>query len=481
VTTRAVSRVALVAAAPLALGAAALGVAVWPATASLATIVLAILVLAWRAPAWGLAAAVLLIGVEGSVKILLGLEPTPLPGGNRAVGAAAIDVALFAAVAGVVIRDRLATPRAIWTAAGRAERVVIVLLAAWLALSVLQIAQGGDIKRGLSGFRLFQAYSVVAVAAAVVTARSHVARALVRAVIAIGLIVGGYAALRVVTGPAAAEFHFVTSVDTVTFYGRAVRAVGSFSSAVGLNSYLTPLAVFGLVIGFLVPRVRWWAWAMGAVALVGLLGSYGRAPLFGIVLGLLVALAVVGAASDVPRRRKLVAIGLVVAVLGGTYGGVQIAAQASPQLRERAKGILNPFADKSVQLRFDTWKDSLRRVGDKPFGHGVGAAGSASAANRRQILTSDNSFLKVMLDQGIPVAVVFFAGIFGAVFLLARRLARAASDARAIGLAALAGFVAFLGISATGEYVEQPGKVVAWAMLGVAAAQALAPGGEERT
>jgi hypothetical protein len=81
---------------------AAFAVALWPATSVLCLTVAAILLLAVRAPAWGLAAAVLLFGFEGSVKILLGLEGSPLPGSNRAAGAALLDVALFGAIAAVV-------------------------------------------------------------------------------------------------------------------------------------------------------------------------------------------------------------------------------------------------------------------------------------------------------------------------------------------------------------------------------------------
>jgi hypothetical protein len=464
---------------PNALTAGALGSAAvvllllnWPVTVLLVAIVAGIVVLAWRAPAWALIAAVLLVGFEGSIKILLGIEGTPL-GGNRAAGAAAIDIALFSAIAGVLIADRTRTPWSLWSRAKLPERRTILLLNGWLALSVLQIAQGGDLSRGLHGFRLFQAYTLVALAAAVVLARPRWTARATKALLAVGLVVGVYAALRVVVGPSDAESDFATSVVSVTSYGGALRAIGSFSSAIGLISFLAPITAFALVIGFIDRHLRRLAWAVAALCLVGLIGSYGRASLFGLALGLVFALVLVVAAADMPGRRKLAAAGLVVGLLLATYGGVLVASKASPQLHDRVSGILDPLGDKSVELRFENWGKVLRAVGHEPLGHGVGAAGSASAPTRAQFVTTDNSFLKVLYDQGVIGFMLFVGGVLAAVVLLARRLRRAEGESRAVGLAALAGFVTFLGISMAGEYVEQPGKVIAWGLLGVAAAQAL--------
>lgn len=467
---RAIARPLAIAAVALSAGTLALLTAVWPATMAVGAIVSGIAVLAWRAPGWALAAGILLFGFEGSVKILLGLEPTPLPVSSRAAGAGALDVALFAAVAGALAADRLSTPRAIWATASRPERGAIVLLGAWLVLSFLQIAQSGDVGNGVEGFRLFQAYVVVAVAAlAVAAAHGNGGRA-TRALLGVGLVVAGYAVARVLAGPADAEVLYALSFESTTQYGGAVRAVGSFSGAVGLSSFLTPLLVFALVAGFLVPRVRRTAWALAALALVGVLASYGRAPLLAIAVGLAFALAIVFTARDVTRRRKLMAAGFVLGVLGLTTAGVLLATRSSPVLRERAAIVIDPGGDESLQIRLDTWSEALERIGREPFGQGVGTVGSVTAQGR--LLTTDNSFLKVLVEQGVVVGGMFLVGLFAAVALLVRRLRRATAEPRGIGVAALAGFVAFLALAATGEYVEQPGKVVAWALLGLAVAEA---------
>jgi hypothetical protein len=452
--------------------AAPLVLATWPVTTSLVAIVAGTIVLAWWSPPWALGVGVLLFGFEGSIKLLLGLEGTPL-GGNRAVGALAIDVALFSAVAGVLFADRLRTPWTMWSRATRGEKRALLALGAWLALSVLQMAEGGDLNRGVHGFRLFQLYTLVAVAAAAVFMQPRLRRRATQGLLAIGFVVALYAAVRVVFGPSRAEHDFATSVRTVVAYGGALRAIGSFSSAVGLVSFLAPMTAFALVIGFMNRGFRRLAWAVAALGLVGLIGSYGRASLFGLALGLLFALVLVVAAADMPARRKLTAAGLVVALMAGTYGGAAIASHASPQLRERLNGIVDPLGDKSAQLRFNNWERTLRAALHEPFGRGVGASGGGSAPTRAQLVTTDNSFLKVLYDQGFLGFALFTGGLLVVLVLLARRFRGPVGGSRALGLAALAGFVTFLGISLSGEYVEQPGKVVAWGLLGIALAQAL--------
>ena len=457
---------------------AAAGVAVFPVTVGVAAIVGGIVVLARRAPSVAFAASICLVGFEGSTKLLLALEPTPLPAGARAVGAAAIDLALFATIAGVLWIDRGRTPRALWAGASRTERAALAAVGAWLAISVLQVVQGGDLVRGAEGFRVFQAYAFVALGAAVLAARLPPRRVLV-GVLAVGLAIALYAATRVAVGPADAEAVLAASSPTTYMYGDALRAIGSFSSAVGLTSYLTPMAIVGIVAGMLVPAVRPAAFALAATAGVGILGSYGRGPLVAIAVALLFAVAVLALAADVPRRRKVLAAAGVVCVLGVTYAGVQVASRASPELRERASGIIDPFGDESMNLRFATWEETLGDVASRPMGRGVGAVGAASAPRGRTAVTTDNSYLKVLLEQGILVGILFLLALLTTVVVCARRLVRSSGDRRGVGLAALAGFVGLLVLSLSGEYVEQPGKVVAWSLLGIAAALALRP--PERT
>jgi hypothetical protein len=450
-------------------------IAAWPTTMALVAVVGVGLLLAWRMPPLAIALGLLMLGFEGSVKVLLGLEDSPLPGGNRAAGAAAIDIVLFAGVVAVLVRDRGRTPLAIWRRLGRAERVAVGLLAGWLVVSLPQLAQSAHLTQGLDGLRLFQSYVLVGVAAAVLVTVPWFARRGVVVLLAIGLAVGLYAAVRVVVGAAPAEIALATDTSATTMYGSKVRAVGSFSGAVGLNSYLVPLALFSLVLGMLVPRHRLLAWAVTAVALVPIAASYARTPLLGIMIALALMLVVLLSTADVPVRRKLVILAAAVGALGATYGAIYLASRGTPLLRRRAHGILDPFDDKSMRDRFDAWGRALDRVAADPLGAGVGEAGGSGPSVGLRGHTLDNSFLKVLVDQGVVVGTAFLAGVLLLIVTIARRLRRIEGESRAIGLAALTGFVGFLGLCLVGEAVEQPGKAIAWTLLGIAFAVSLAP------
>jgi O-antigen ligase len=217
---------------------------------------------------------------------------------------------------------------------------------------------------------------------------------------------------------------------------------------------------------------------VAALAFVGLIGSFSRASLFGVALGVASALLLVFVTGDMSARRKLGSAAAIVGILAAAYGGLLVASHASPQLRERAKGVLDPFGDPSVKLRFANWENTLQDVGRHPLGRGLGAVGAASSPTRERVRTTDNSFLKVLVEQGVLGLALFAGGMIAAVILLARRLRRTAAQYRPVGLAALAGFVSFLGISFAGESVEQPGKIAAWGLLGLAAALAFVTTGD---
>ena len=91
-------------------------------------------------------------------------------------------------------------------------------------------------------------------------------------------------------------------------------------------------------------------------------------------------------------------------------------------------------------------------------------------------MTTDNSYMKVLQEQGVLGGLLFMAGLGGLVVLLALRLARIGVTRRPLGTAALTGFSGFLVLMLMGEYIEQPGKLLAWTLLGVAAWEAIGRG-----
>jgi O-Antigen ligase len=405
------------------------------------------------------------------LKSRIAAEGVPVTVGPEAVVAALLDLCLVLSAVGVLASDRLRTPRLIWHVAGRLERVGLGLLALWLALSLPQLALGFSLDSGIHGLRLTQFYALALPVAAVVFCRSRPrVQPLVTAMLAAFGLVAGYAGLRVAIGPSAQERSFALAQDSVTEVSTAFRAVGSFSGTVGMESYLVPVVGFCLVLALL-GRERRYAAGVAAVGGVALVGSYGRAPLIAVVaVGLSAAAMLLGDARLGGARRLAVASTVAIVVLGVGAGAV-VAGGANEKAGERARGLVDPLGDESMQMRFESWQRDLEAVARQPAGAGLGVVGDASGDSRASKRETDNAFLKVLVEQGIVGGLAFTLGLLALWAGLARRLLRQGPDG-ALGLAALLGVAGFLILATTGEFFEQPGKVVAWAMLGVALGQA---------
>lgn len=454
---------------------AVLAVAVWPAFALLAAVVGFVVVLALHAPVHAFVLALLLFGVEGSIKVLLSFGGTPLPASPVAVGAAAIDVAFFATLALLVVAAGRRAARAVWRDAGWMWRLGAGFLAAWLAVSVAQVVQSGDVAQGAAGFRLTQAY-VAAFVGGLVLLTSELGRRRAVPLLLVGLaLIAGYAAARGIVGPSSSERVFALGKPGVTHYGGAVRAVGSFSAAVGLTSFLAPAAVFALALALLAPQYRRLGVVVFALAAIGVVASYARAGVLAIAIGMLAIAAFALVGPFVARRTKLVVALVILGTLAALATATAVATQHSPQLRERVRGFVNPLDDASMQMRFDTWRDTAAAIARKPLGTGVGTVGHATGDRRETTVTTDNSYLKIMREQGLVGAPLFVLAILLVGTSAAVVAARRRTATNAITIAALCGFIAFLVLGVFGEYVEQPGKVLAWTFLGMASAEAAAP------
>jgi O-antigen ligase len=176
--------------------------------------------------------------------------------------------------------------------------------------------------------------------------------------------------------------------------------------------------------------------------------------------------------------RSLLA-GAVVGVLAlGGLAGLVVVSSSGKSAEQHAQGFVDPAGDQSLQLRFDTWKQALDEFKAQPLGRGVGTVGSAAVSRvpvgtiPADLSTTDNSFLKVLVEQGILGWPLFVLGVLGTCGLVIARAWRAPPRRRAFTLVALCGFASFPLLWLAGEYIEQPGKVLAWLLLGIAVGEA---------
>lgn len=453
----------------------AVPLAIWPGVTLLAVVVAGVLFLAVTRPAQGLLAGLGLFLCEGTVKVVLINTALPVDASPLAIGAAMIDLALFGAVIGVLARVPRAEVRAAAGAAGRPVLFAIGALAAWLLLSAVQVFTSPSLTDALESVRLTHAYLLLVPAGFVAFRSTETRDALVQVLLTILAAVMLYATVRGIIGPDPAEKAAAVGRDTVSFYSGRFRGVGTFSSAVGLASAAAPAAVFGVVLGALSRRHRAHALTMAVFALGAVVATYGRTPVLATLSALAFACVLI-AGARLPRRRQL-------AVLGGMAGaialltiGAVLASTASPVLQDRLGGLVRPWSDRSMEMRYDTWKAELARLDEQPFGRGLGTVGRASGLYRGEKITTDSSYLKVLVEQGYPGLLLLVLALLSAIAVLSRRIARLRGTEWALGTAALAAFVAFAILMATGETIEHPGKVLVWVLLGLAIAT-LAPVG----
>ena len=271
----------VVALAALGLLGAALAV-VWPVAALALAATVLLVAVALRAPALGLVGGLLLAGTEGLFKARLGAESFPSANG---FGAIVLDLLLAAVAVWLCVRVGRRPFASIWREATRGERIAWLMVAGWLVASAIQVLTSPDLTNAIEGLRLTQAY-VLLILAGVVLYLAHPSQlAVTRGLLVAFLVLSAYAAFRALVDPTSWELSYLLDRSPHARLGGLVRDAGTFSTAVALASYLVPVAVFCLSIGFLERRVRVLAWTTCALAVVGIVDSYARTAILGLVVG----------------------------------------------------------------------------------------------------------------------------------------------------------------------------------------------------
>jgi hypothetical protein len=453
-------------------------VAVWPTLTVALAVVVCVTLLALRAPDVAFVVSVLLLACEGSLKALLANEGFPMSVSTNAVAAALLDLCVAVSVLALLYREG---PRAFvgpWRDLSRPVQIAFGVLGAWLAWSAIQVLVMGSFNQGVHGFRLVQAYAVVGVAGAILLGRMPETR-LVRLMLGGFFVISAYAVFRLIVGPSTVERAYNLSRAGIETYGGVGRVAGSFSAAVGLASFLTPAAIFALMIGLTLPRYRLPALTVFVLSTVAVIASYVRTGIVALVAGTIVGGVLLVAQGRWTRRHRWALVGAVAALLAASFLGTAIASLASTDLRSRAEVFIHPLRDESLQLRFDTWRATLDDVRSHPLGRGVGSVGRASAGTDDDVaqalrgsggtVIADNSYLKVLHEQGWPGGLLFTVGVIGVLVALGVMAVHGPRQFSPVGLASLAGAASFFVLLVGGEFVEQPGKLLGWFLVGLAA------------
>lgn len=419
-----------------------------------------------RRPAAAVVAAFVLTGAFNTLEVL-----TPIPVGET------VDLLLaglwIAAIWRYAVTRR---ERPLWLWPGVAAALLYLLLTAVQALATESAIQG------LYAFRITAWYMAALVLVGYSGWSAGTLRAIARGVVVAALAVGAYATFRWIAGPSAAEEEAALGAfRQYNLVDGDVRLFGSFPSGHQLAGWTGIVAPFCLAAA-LVWRGRWRLAAALAtgLCLAALLGSEVRAGLVAVAAGMVVVVVLHQLARGFPGPRLGTAAAAVVGCVAAGVAAFTIAFGGSEEATARYTAILDPTGEPSVQRRLDKWSEAVAVVRESPFGQGLGSSGQAHTRyGRFETLASfdlDNSYLKVAVDQGPAMLLLFCAASLLLLYGLVSRALRAPDGrAAAMAIGAAGAFTAFLLVMVSGLFIEGLPALAAWMLVGLGIAHFATP------
>jgi hypothetical protein len=411
-----------------------------------------------RAPTLGVTLILLLSGTFGSLQAFVSF-----PAGEL------VDILLAGLWIGALLRYL----------AGGLEAQPLVLagmagVALYLSITLIQALAVSKVSTGLEAFRFTAWYLSAVLLIAYAGWRAATLQRIVRAIVLVALIVGAYATLRWIIGPAQDELEFASrgTAGRYNYTDGKLVLVGSFTSGHLLGAWTS--AAIPFCVAFALTVSGWWR-LVGVLAsglcVFALLGSQTRVGVIGAVAGLALVLVLYQFARGFPGLRLDVATAVVLAVVVG--GGVlfSITTGTSGKLVDRYSQI--GTGDHSYQVRLKKWKRTFREIRELPFGKGL----SSGAGDPQRFYTSglngfDSSYVKIAYEQGVAVMVLFIATMLALLVGLARR-ALTTLDRHKAGVA-IGACGTLLGYSitlVTDQYNTGLESLVAWVIVGIGVAQ----------
>lgn len=443
---------------------AALEVSIHPRLATGAPLVLVVAVVANRRPVLVVGLLAVVAGAYGTITAYAGISPRTL-----------VDVLLLGLILAVG-----------WShvfARRRPDAVVpdlgVVLLGAYCAATFLAVVLSAAPAVAIQSFRT----TAWPIALCLVLAMGRFGLETRRRMASVALIVAGvagaYAAYRFFAGPSAKELALALAPGNPNVIDGRLRTVGSFPTRGELSGFcaaLLPFCVAFTLHGTVARRCI--AFAASAATGFGVFAGDSRAGALAAAAGILVTLAAFASARAFPGPRlgtTAVAFALV-AVLG--VGGFSLALGDKPGTTTRYTRFYSTDDVSFVQRRY-RYDSLIGDVNRHPLGEGLGhaaPAGSTTGGFNVDVFSVDNSLLKIALEQGLLVMVIFAAGVLCVGGRLVRGLVRSADAEHAIvGVGAIGTLAAFCVLLPLGLYVQTVLVLAVWLVIGLGLAAVRAP------
>jgi hypothetical protein len=454
--------------AALLIGAYAVGVG--PREGSLLLLVPVGAILAARHPVPAVLTVFVLLGFSGTVLAYTPISPRP-----------ATELIVFALWGGVAWRAISGDRPPIWLWPG------VIGPALYVVLTLLTVLLTDPISTGWESFRISILWmSGMLMVALSPWAREH-NRSIATVLIAVAVAAGAYGVLRFITGPTGEEEQLGRSALAGLPQSTELRFYGSQATAQQLALWCSTVlpVVFALMLAWRGRGRLAAALAVGLLAfcLIATEVRTGAVAGAGAVLVTLVLFQLSRAFPGGTRAGATLTALVAVVVVG--IGGFTLTVGQSEDRVDRFLKILNPTEDLAYSNRIQRWTDAWPEITEEPLGQGLGNAGVVATTQEFTPLTAtnlDSSYLKVGLEQGVVMMVLFAGGLL----ILGATLARRTVDApdrtgAALGIGACGSLAATLVMFYAGFYIENLQVLMPWLLIGLGIAQfsILTPGEDQ--
>jgi O-antigen ligase len=351
----------------------------------------------------------------------------------------------------------------------------VALLVLYIGITFLEITTAASVSLGFKSFSYQAWYMVLVPLLALAGWRLGTYLRIWRALIAVALLVAGYAVLRQVIGPAASEreFALTSGAGVYNTIGDQLSLLGSFPNRHELAFWVTAAAPLCLAAALLDRRTLWRTAAAVTVALclVAAFGTGVRAAIPALIAGggtVIVLNQISGGARGTVLAQTLGAV-----AVAATAGAFLFALVVGPD-SSRYGAILSPSGDPSYEAHIQKWEAAIQELNGHPFGLGLGTAGRLAHTAQIPFVTAgsysiDSAYLKIAFEQGFPVLALFLIAMIALLIELMRRSVRARSPGvRALAIGAAGSTAAALPMWVSGQYLETLASFMLWIPLGAA-------------
>ncbi|MCB8980442.1 MAG: O-antigen ligase family protein [Ardenticatenaceae bacterium] len=280
-----------------------------------------------------------------------------------------------------------------------------------------------------------------------------------------------YALVQLLRGYTATELAWIQQLSaTMMIAGTGrYRLMSTLGSAVDFGFYLT-LAISTLATVMLFRRLNKWMYFAIILMIAALLFTFVRAAWFATFIAIFLSTLKLFWHKKLLRLLyPLVLLSIITSALWFPRLVVSISPYLeNPALNERVASLANPLEDASILDRVRTWSGIWTVIQDNPYGVGVGMSGAASLKYTSSLITTDNSYLKVIVETGW-VGFLLFLWLLLTIILYGLKLSTLLSgDLKILATVFTTSIVAFAVLLFFGEYIElNPCRNILWIFSGV--------------